>query len=233
MMRRPAGFDADPRRRQLLKELNNLPPPQLLAQHRLLGRIHTMQLKNTLGRVHSNADKIVHRRPPCLRSTTTSFWHIDAVGGRPPQQPQAFVVTLSCSSSVPNKNHRWLWIPAQGRDDAGVFSASTHAPSSLRTQGPITTGVCRYAEQWHQRARREPSVVMGPGSRPGRRWSFQRFNTRAVVPANAGTHNHRRSLLRGAGAPACSTRTIGGYGSRLKAGTTLEFSALQHTRRRP
>src|ERR1035437_3639776 len=22
----------------------------------------------------------------CLRSTTTSFWHIDAVGGRPPQQ---------------------------------------------------------------------------------------------------------------------------------------------------
>src|SRR6266487_990018 len=64
MMRRPTGFDADPRRRQLLKELNNLPPPQLLAQHRLLGRIHTMQLKNTLGRVHSNADKIVHGRPP-------------------------------------------------------------------------------------------------------------------------------------------------------------------------
>src|SRR5882762_6486853 len=92
MMRRPAGFDADPRRRQLLKELNNLPPPQLLAQHRLLGRIHTMQLKNTLGRVHSNADKIVHGRPPCLRSTTTSFWHIDAVGGRPPQQPPAVVL---------------------------------------------------------------------------------------------------------------------------------------------
>src|SRR5882672_9258101 len=91
MMRRPAGFDADPRRRQLLKELNNLPPPQLLAQHRLLGRIHTMPLKNTLGRVHSNADKIVHGRPPCLRSTTTSFWHIDAVGGRPPQQPSAVV----------------------------------------------------------------------------------------------------------------------------------------------
>src|SRR6266853_1088938 len=92
MMRRPAGFDADPRRRQLLKELNNLPPPQLLAQHRLLGRIHTMQLKNTLGRVHSNADKIVHGRPPCLRSTTTSFWHIDAVGGRPPPQPQSVLV---------------------------------------------------------------------------------------------------------------------------------------------
>jgi hypothetical protein len=24
----------------------------------------------------------------CLRSTTTSVWHIDAVGGRPPQQPK-------------------------------------------------------------------------------------------------------------------------------------------------
>src|SRR5216683_3506306 len=100
MMRRPAGFDADPRRRQLLKELNNLPPPQLLAQHRLLGRIHTMQLKNTLGRVHSNADKIVHGRPPCLRSTTTSFWHIDAVGGRPPQQPQAYVAAPSHGCSI-------------------------------------------------------------------------------------------------------------------------------------
>src|SRR6266545_2500085 len=95
MMRRSAGFDADPRRRQLLKEFNKLPSPQLLAQHRLLGRIHTMQLKNTLGRVHPNADKIVHGRPPCLRSTTTSFWHIDAVGGRPPQQPQALVVMQS------------------------------------------------------------------------------------------------------------------------------------------
>jgi len=27
------------RAQALLKELNNLPPPQLLAQHRLLGRI--------------------------------------------------------------------------------------------------------------------------------------------------------------------------------------------------
>src|SRR5713226_3623291 len=106
MMRRPAGFDADPRRRQFLKELNNLPPPQLLAQHRLLGRIHTMQLKNTLGRVHSNADKIVHGRPPCLRSTTTSFWHIDAVGGRPPQQPPILVTAMAGAPASYNANIR-------------------------------------------------------------------------------------------------------------------------------
>src|ERR1700704_1293267 len=123
MMRRPAGFDADPRRRQLLKELNNLPPPQLLAQHRLLGRIHTMQLKNTLGRVHSNADKIVHGRPPCLRSTTTSFWHIDAVGGRPPQQPLAFKSEkrplLQCSKESPRRMG-----PGLRRDDESGSSPS-------------------------------------------------------------------------------------------------------------
>src|ERR1700704_2283497 len=111
MMRRPAGFDADPRRRQLLKELNNLPPPQLLAQHRLLGRIHTMQLKNTLGRVHSNADKIVHGRPPCLRSTTTSFWHIDAVGGRPPQQPPNAVALDGVGDTALSIDHA-VWVPA-------------------------------------------------------------------------------------------------------------------------
>src|SRR3982074_3595139 len=116
MMRRPAGFDADPRRRQLLKELNNLPPPQLLAQHRLLGRIHTMQLKNTLGRVHSNADKIVHGRPPCLRSTTTAFWHIDAVGGRPPQQPLALMVKEGIGNGAENLSPRRMG-PGVRRDD--------------------------------------------------------------------------------------------------------------------
>ena len=65
IMRSAAGFDADPRRWQLGKKLNDLPPPQLLAQRRLLGAIHAMQLKNTLGRVHTNADKIVHGRLPC------------------------------------------------------------------------------------------------------------------------------------------------------------------------
>src|SRR5882672_9265893 len=126
MMRRPAGFDADPRRRQLLKELNNLPPPQLLAQHRLLGRIHTMQLKNTLGRVHSNADKIVHGRPPCLRSTTTSFWHIDAVGGRPPQQPPAVVVTKATDPSAKTRG-RGVWVPAFAGTTSNAATSMPHA----------------------------------------------------------------------------------------------------------
>src|SRR6202048_4021794 len=68
MMRRTAGFHANLGSIQPAEELEQLPAPQLLAQNRLLRRIHTVQLKNTLGRVHTNADKLVHGRLPCLRS---------------------------------------------------------------------------------------------------------------------------------------------------------------------
>jgi hypothetical protein len=68
IMRRTAGFDADPNRSQLLEKPKNLPPPQPPAQHRLFGRVDTMKLKNALGRVHTNADKMVHGRLPRLRS---------------------------------------------------------------------------------------------------------------------------------------------------------------------
>jgi hypothetical protein len=48
VMRGPAGFNADLRRSQLLKELQNLPALRLLSQHRLIVLIHTMQLKTLL-----------------------------------------------------------------------------------------------------------------------------------------------------------------------------------------
>src|SRR5262249_37267666 len=51
---------------------------------RPLGRVHTMQHENTLGRVDANSDNLTHGRLLCLRSLPTSFWHTDAVGGRPP-----------------------------------------------------------------------------------------------------------------------------------------------------
>jgi hypothetical protein len=41
-----------------------------------------------------------------------------------------------------------------------------------------------------------------------------------VVPAHAGTHNHRSACLRKLGPPPGAAINIGGYGSRLKAGTT-------------
>src|SRR6202022_593933 len=47
--------------------------------------------------------------------------------------------------------------------------------------------------------------------------------TDALVPADAGTHNHRVLLLKRDVAPARSNRNSCGYGSRLKAGTTPEM----------
>src|SRR5689334_4836915 len=45
-------------------------------QHRLLPSINSMQLKNTLGRIHTNARNIPHGRSPLLEIFATSFWHV-------------------------------------------------------------------------------------------------------------------------------------------------------------
>src|SRR5215467_10174395 len=95
IMRRPTGLQPHLDRLQLRKELKHLLAPQLPAQNRLLRRINSVQNENTLGRVHTNADNLRHGRLPGLRSPTTSFWHSDAVGGRPPQQYPWSVVTGS------------------------------------------------------------------------------------------------------------------------------------------
>jgi hypothetical protein len=46
MVRATAGLDADHRRRQLGEEGDHLLAPELLAQHRLLGGIHPVQLED-------------------------------------------------------------------------------------------------------------------------------------------------------------------------------------------
>src|ERR1700730_6631120 len=48
-----------------------------------------------------------------------------------------------------------------------------------------------------------------------------------VVPANAGTHNHRPVLLRESRRTASPKTTAAAYGSRLKAGTTVS-GHVQH-----
>ena len=46
-----------------------------------------MKLENVLRRINPNSANLVHGRSPLSEiSHTTSFWHIDAVGGRPHQQ---------------------------------------------------------------------------------------------------------------------------------------------------
>jgi hypothetical protein len=92
VMRAAAGLKANQRRLERGKKPQNFLASELAAQNDLLLRIHPMQLKKMLRRIHANAAKILHGRLPCLRSPTTSFWHIDAVGGRPHHQP-AFPAT--------------------------------------------------------------------------------------------------------------------------------------------
>src|ERR1700731_2650438 len=84
-----AGLHPDNGWGQLGKKPQHLVAPKLPAQHRPLGGIHPMQLKKMLRRIHSNTDNLVHGRLPCLRFATTSFWHTDAVGGRPPHHAVA------------------------------------------------------------------------------------------------------------------------------------------------
>ena len=87
-MRRPARLHPHLGRRQLGKKLQHLLARQPLAKHWPLSPVHPMKLKNSLRRIDPNADNLFHGRLPCLRFAITSFWHTDAVGGRPPHQPQ-------------------------------------------------------------------------------------------------------------------------------------------------
>src|SRR6266566_4928106 len=83
VMCRSARLHSDHGRRQLGKKRQHLAAPQLPAQHRPLGGINPMQLKNMLRRIHSNSDNLVHGRLPCLRLQQPHSGTLDAVGGRP------------------------------------------------------------------------------------------------------------------------------------------------------
>src|ERR1019366_120594 len=103
----------------------------LPAQHRLLPCIYPMQLKKMLRRIHPNADNLVHGRLPCLRFATTSFWHTDAVGGRPHHHAVPLMVAGGASVLVEasrNDNRRpGLWAPA--------FAGATTERAALTSPG--------------------------------------------------------------------------------------------------
>src|SRR5271169_973157 len=80
-MGRAAGLDRNRGWSKPLEKRHHVLAPQLLAKNRSLGGVHPMKLKNVLRRIHANSTNMFHGRSPFLRSTTTSFWHIDAVGG--------------------------------------------------------------------------------------------------------------------------------------------------------
>src|ERR1700761_8203648 len=59
-----AGFDRDHRRGQLLEECEHLLASQLLAQNRLLGGVHSVELKNVFRCINANSANLFHGRPP-------------------------------------------------------------------------------------------------------------------------------------------------------------------------
>src|SRR5262245_39930928 len=59
-MRRSAGLDPDQARRQLLKERQNVAPPQLTTDNHLAFRINAMDLKHRLGDVETDSRNRLH-----------------------------------------------------------------------------------------------------------------------------------------------------------------------------
>src|SRR4051812_28139714 len=81
VMRGATGLDGDARGREAFEECDHVPAPQLSAQDGPLRGIDAVELEDVLRRVHANAANLLHRRPPHVRSATTSPWHSDAVQG--------------------------------------------------------------------------------------------------------------------------------------------------------
>src|SRR5947207_11416922 len=95
MMGSSTGFHPDPKAWKAAEELVQILPAQLSLQRRLLAIVNTMQLKNTLGRVHTNARKLSHGRLPCLRiSNDLNLAHTMPSG---PSTP----TSLSCQVRYP------------------------------------------------------------------------------------------------------------------------------------
>ena len=67
MMGSSTGFHSDLKAPKVPEEFVQILPAQLSPQRRLLAFVNTMQLENTLGRIHTNARKLPHGRLPCLR----------------------------------------------------------------------------------------------------------------------------------------------------------------------
>ncbi len=139
----------------------------------------------------------------------------------------------AANSPVPRQHPRYGSLRSQGRHMFWSPLSPKPPLSSLRTQGPITTGSgLRQACSWQLSQSRLPRS-MGPGSAPRPRCRafaacrttpvvrHALAKTSAVVPANAGTHNHRERFEAGLELAARSITSAAEYGSRLKAGTTL------------
>src|ERR1700742_3104011 len=116
---------------------------------------------------------------------------------------------------LPKPKDSAVWVLAFARTTAFV-AASTNALSSLRKQGPITTG-SRLAKTGRSRlrpAKTERFRGMGPGFRQDDSIR-SRLHKCTVVPAKAGTHYHREPFCEDWSfeTATCQDRKIPRYGS--------------------
>ena len=117
--------------------------------------------------------------------------------------------------------------PASGRAPASRWSAiPPNAPT--RCSNSSTPAVTRSACPAICTTRR-PSVLGDLSARSWPRTIAAGWRRDPRRPAKAATHNHRCSWLRRAGPPAHFKINIGGYGSRLKAGTTRSAASATVT----
>ncbi|MGX1110309.1 hypothetical protein AB7M47_008692 [Bradyrhizobium elkanii] len=109
-----------------------------------------------------------------------------------------------------------------------------HSVSSLRKQGPITTGRGDGASWGHSSLQQRNPVVWVPGRASLARDDVGKSATRtlSVVPAKAGTHDHRTWRWSELGPQLASTTQPCGYGSRVALrlpGTTWERAPPAHS----
>src|SRR3546814_10066144 len=75
IVRRPASLHPDQRRRLLRKELHDLIPTQLPANHHIASRIDPVNLDNALRKIDPKPDSLSHGRPPSVGCYTRSEEH--------------------------------------------------------------------------------------------------------------------------------------------------------------
>src|SRR3546814_11105449 len=73
IVRRPASLHPDQRRRLLRKELHDLIPTQLPANHHIASRIDPVNLDNALRKIDPKPDSLSHGRPPSVGCYTPSM----------------------------------------------------------------------------------------------------------------------------------------------------------------
>jgi len=113
-----------------------------------------------------------------------------------------------------------------------------------REQGPITTNVDCCAALGPRSRSQSNAVVMGPGFRQDDDWGDRTLMSRerecmihksrnkpSIVPAEAGTHNHKCRLLRGAGTTSSDYNIRCGVWVPASAGTTAVFVVSVRARR--